>query len=71
VKQRSVRGLSVTAWTTAEAVTISRAARRLQRLEQTVRRLCDRGVIPHIKSDWDARIILARDLDRYAQEQGK
>ncbi len=54
-----------------EAVTVSGAARRLDRSEQTVRRLCDRGVIPHIKTNWGSRIILTRDLDRYVQEHGK
>jgi len=56
-------------WSKAEAVTVSGAARRLGYSEQTVRRLCDSGAIPHIKSDWGSRIILTRDLDRYVRQR--
>jgi hypothetical protein len=52
------------------AVTIAGAARRLQVCQETVRRRCDSGEIPHIKNEWGARIILSADLEVVARKRG-
>jgi len=50
-------------------ITVGPAGRRLERSDETVRKLCDRGDLPYVRGPYGWRLIDAAAVERLAKKR--